>query len=151
MRAASSPPHHARPSAWPPAITSIRLFLPQLVAQIKQQAPHCPIEILPLSAESDYRARLAQGEVDVVIGNWLKPPDDLHLGRLFGDEVVCLVARDHPAVRREPGGWDAAGLAGGRAHCPHAHPPGRARRDRRTPGFSWACSATSRRAARISG
>ena len=78
------------------------LFLPQLVAQIKQQAPHCVIEILPLSAESDYRARLAQGDMDVVIGNWLKPPDDLHLGRLFGDEVVCLVARDHPAVRREP-------------------------------------------------
>jgi DNA-binding transcriptional LysR family regulator len=85
------------------------LFLPQLVAQIKQQAPHCGIEILPLSAESDYRARLAQGDMDVVIGNWLKPPDDLHLGRLFGDEVVCLVARDHPAVRRSSqGGWDAA-------------------------------------------
>ena len=85
------------------------LFLPQLVTQIKQQAPHCVIEILPLSAESDYRARLAQGDMDVVIGNWLKPPDDLHLGRLFGDEVVCLVARDHPAVRRSSqGGWDAA-------------------------------------------
>ena len=84
------------------------LFLPQLVAQIKQQAPCCPIEIHPLSAESDYRARLALGEIDVVIGNWTTPPDDLHLGRLFGDEVVCLVARDHPAVRRESqGGWDA--------------------------------------------
>ncbi len=85
------------------------LFLPRLVAQIKQQAPHGGIEILPLSAESDYRARLAQGDMDVVIGNWLKPPDDLHLGRLFGDEVVCLVAREHPAVRRSSqGGWDAA-------------------------------------------
>jgi len=85
------------------------LFLPRLVAQIKQQAPHCGIEILPLSAESDYRARLAQGDMDVVIGNWLKPPEDLHLGRLFGDEVVCLVAREHPAVRRDSQrGWDAA-------------------------------------------
>ena len=85
------------------------LFLPRLVAQIKQQAPHCVIEILPLTAESDYRTRLAQGDMDVVIGNWLKPPEDLHLGRLFGDEVVCLVAQDHPAVRRaSQGGWDAA-------------------------------------------
>ncbi len=86
------------------------LFLPQLVARIKQKAPHCPIEIHPLSAEIDYRARLAQGEVDVVIGNWPTPPEDLHLGRLFGDEVVCLVARDHPAVRRDSsaGGWDVA-------------------------------------------
>ena len=85
------------------------LFLPRLVAQIKQQPPHRVIEILPLSAESDYRTRLAQGDMDVVIGNWLKPPEDLHLGRLFGDEVVCLVAHDHPAVRRaSQGGWDAA-------------------------------------------
>lgn len=81
------------------------LFLPQLVAQIKQQAPHSHIEIHPLSAESDYRTRLAQGEVDVVIGNWPTPPEHLHLGRLFGDEVVCLVSREHPAVRRS---WDAA-------------------------------------------
>jgi DNA-binding transcriptional LysR family regulator len=80
------------------------MFLPQLVAQIKQQAPHCQIEIHPLWAESDYRTRLAQGEVDVVIGNWPTPPEHLHLGRLFGDEVVCLVSREHPAVRRS---WDA--------------------------------------------
>lgn len=80
------------------------LFLPQLVAQIKAQAPHCRIDMRALSAESDYRAHLAQGDIDIVIGNWASPPDDLHMGRLFGDEVVCLVAADHPAVRR---GWDA--------------------------------------------
>jgi DNA-binding transcriptional LysR family regulator len=80
------------------------LFLPQLVCEIKAQAPLCEIEIHPLSPASDYRTLLAQGEVDVVIGNWLSPPQDLHLGSLFGDEVVCLVANKHPAVRR---GWDA--------------------------------------------
>lgn len=79
------------------------LFLPQLVTQIKTQAPHCGIEIHPLSADADYRNHLAQGHYDVVIGNWPKPPDDLHLGRLFGDEVVCLVSSQHPAVRR---GWN---------------------------------------------
>jgi DNA-binding transcriptional LysR family regulator len=79
------------------------LFLPQLVTQIKSLAPECPIHIYPLSADADYRHQLAQGEVDVVIGNWPKPPDDLHLGRLFGDEVVSLVSHQHPAVRR---GWD---------------------------------------------
>ena len=78
------------------------LFLPQLVAQIKTQAPLCQVEIAPLSAASDYRTALAQGELDVVIGNWATAPNDLHLGRLFGDEVVSLVAKNHPAVRR---GW----------------------------------------------
>jgi DNA-binding transcriptional LysR family regulator len=77
-------------------------FLPQLVSQIKSRAPMCQIEIHPLSAESDYHAHLADGGVDVVVGNWLQPPADLHLGKLFGDDVVCMVARDHPAVRR---GW----------------------------------------------
>jgi len=79
------------------------LFLPQLVTHLKREAPLCPIDIQPLSGESDYQRRLAQGEVDVVIGNWPQPPEDLHLGRLFDDDVVCLVSREHPAVRR---GWD---------------------------------------------
>lgn len=81
------------------------LFLPQLVAQIKNLAPLCHVDIHPLSGESDYRTRLAQGEVDIVVGNWPAPPGDLHLARLFGDEVVCLVAKNHPAARR---GWDSA-------------------------------------------
>jgi DNA-binding transcriptional LysR family regulator len=80
------------------------LFLPQLVTQIKNEAPLCHVDIHPLSGESDYRTRLAQGEVDIVVGNWPAPPDDLHMARLFGDEVVCLVAKNHPAVRR---GWDS--------------------------------------------
>ena len=83
------------------------LFLPQLVARIKAEAPLCPIEIHGLSAQGDYRRLLASGEMDLVIGNWATPPDDLHLGRLFGDEVVCLVSSKHPAVRRSRAGhWD---------------------------------------------
>ncbi|RYF68849.1 MAG: LysR family transcriptional regulator [Comamonadaceae bacterium] len=79
------------------------MFLPMLVAQIKSQAPMCKIEIHPLSPDSDYHSHLSLGHVDLVIGNWLKPPEDLHMARLFGDEVVSLVNIDHPAVRR---GWD---------------------------------------------
>lgn len=77
-------------------------FLPQLVAEVKAQAPRSQIEIHPLTAASDYHAQLAQGDVDVVVGNWLKPPEDLHLGKLFADQIVCLVSRDHPAAKR---GW----------------------------------------------
>lgn len=80
------------------------LFLPRLLARIKQQAPLCPIDILPLSPDAHYHALLAEGEADVVIGNWPEPPGDLHLGKLFADEVVCLVSREHPAMRR---GWSA--------------------------------------------
>jgi DNA-binding transcriptional LysR family regulator len=79
------------------------LFLPQLVAQVKAQAPLACIEVYPLTSDSDYHVHLAQGQLDVVIGNWAKPPDDLHMARLFDDELVSLVNRDHPATRR---GWD---------------------------------------------
>ena len=78
------------------------LFLPQVVAQLKSQAPLCRIELHPLSSDSDYHAHLALGHVDLVIGNWHKPPDDLHLAHLFSDDVVSLVSKEHPAVRR---GW----------------------------------------------
>ncbi len=80
------------------------LFLPRLMARIKAEAPLCAVEVLPLSGDAHYHAHLEQGEVDVVIGNWPQPPEDLHMARLFGDEVVCLVAAGHPAARR---GWTA--------------------------------------------
>ena len=107
------------------------LFLPQLVARIKVEAPLCPIEILPLSADAHYHAHLAQGDVDVVIGNWPRPPDDLHMGRLFGDEVVCLVGKDHPAVRR---GWDVESWLAAEHIAPTPTHPGARGRDRRPPG-----------------
>jgi DNA-binding transcriptional LysR family regulator len=97
------------------------LFLPQLVAELKSGAPLCQIDIQPLTASVDYRAQLAQGEVDLVIGNWPTPPDDLHLARLFGDEVVSLVANHHPAVRR---GWDAAAWLAAEHIAPGALHPG---------------------------
>jgi DNA-binding transcriptional LysR family regulator len=75
------------------------LFLPALVTRLKRLAPQVKVELTPLSGEFDYRRGLATGEVDLVIGNWLEPPGELHLGRLMSDEVVCLVAADHPAVR----------------------------------------------------
>ncbi|MEO7711082.1 MAG: LysR substrate-binding domain-containing protein, partial [Caldimonas sp.] len=75
------------------------LFLPELVAHLKRLAPQVRLELMPLSGEFDYRRSLASGEVDLVIGNWLEPPGELHLGRLLSDEIVCLVAEDHPAAR----------------------------------------------------
>jgi DNA-binding transcriptional LysR family regulator len=75
------------------------LFLPGLVAHMKRVAPRVRLELRALSGEYDYRRSLAAAEVDLVIGNWLKPPEELHLGRLVTDEVVCLVAEDHPAVQ----------------------------------------------------
>ena len=75
------------------------LFLPSLVAHVQRAAPLARLELMPLSHEYDYRRHLAVGDVDLVIGNWLEPPEELHMARLVSDEVVCLVAEDHPAAR----------------------------------------------------
>ena len=108
------------------------------MARLKRAAPEVQVELLPLSGEYDYRRSLAAGEVDLVIGNWLEPPGELHLGRLISDEIVCLVAEDHPAAR---GGraWTAERYLA----CEHVapmpfHARRRRRRDRRAPGGAWA-------------
>lgn len=72
------------------------LFLPNLVTHIKQLAPRVKLEIEPLTDHFDYRRYLASGDVDLVIGNWLQPPGELHLGSLLTDEVVCLVSTHNP-------------------------------------------------------
>ncbi len=72
------------------------LFLPRLVAHLKRQAPGMRLELMPLTQDYDYRRHLAAGDVDLVIGNWLEPPEELHLARLLSDEIVCLVAEQHP-------------------------------------------------------
>lgn len=78
------------------------LFLPSVMARVKALAPHCRVEVHALSAQAQYAHELGQGLIDVVIGNWAQPSEELHRAQLFEDEVVCLVSSKHPAVRR---GW----------------------------------------------
>ena len=79
-------------------------FLPTVVARLQREAPGLAVEMVPLSADLDFRRKLELGEVDLVVGNWLHPPGELHLGRLISDQVVCLVAPGHPAAR-QPRAW----------------------------------------------
>ncbi|MES1163209.1 MAG: LysR family transcriptional regulator, partial [Rhizobacter sp.] len=71
-------------------------FLPHLVSRLKRVAPRARLELEPLTDHFDYRRSPANGEVALVIGNWLEPPAELHLGPLLTDQVVCLVSKEHP-------------------------------------------------------
>ena len=108
---------HSRQRAFEPAHSALTfriaasdyldpLFLPALVAHLKRAAPQVRLELMPLTQEYDYRRHLATGDVDLVIGNWLYPPSELHQGKLVNDEIVCLVSERHPAARN-PRGWTA--------------------------------------------
>ncbi|HEX2539923.1 MAG TPA: LysR family transcriptional regulator [Caldimonas sp.] len=101
------------------------LFLPEIVAHLREAAPGVRLELMPLSSDYDYRQRLAAGDVDLVVGNWLQPPAELHLGRLMSDEIVCLVGEQHPAAKGRA--WSAERYLEAEHVAPlpfHAHAPG---------------------------
>ena len=95
------------------------LFLPELVAQLKRLAPQRAARAAAAVGRYDYRRSLATGEVDLVIGNWLEPPGELHLGRL-------IERRDRLPGRRRPPAVRSAARAAGRAErylaCEHVAP-----------------------------
>ncbi len=66
------------------------------VSYLRLSAPNARLLVQPLGPDFDYERALAEGELDVVIGNWPHPPEHLRMGILLEDEVVCLVGRDHP-------------------------------------------------------
>ncbi|HEX7385925.1 MAG TPA: LysR substrate-binding domain-containing protein, partial [Castellaniella sp.] len=63
-------------------------------------APHARLVFHALGPEFDFEHSLAEGELDVVIGNWPEPPDRMHLSVLLEDPIVCLMSADHPLAQR---------------------------------------------------
>lgn len=71
------------------------VFLPHIAEVLCRQAPQAKLIVHPINADSDYEKALENGTLDVVIGNWLEPPPQLHMSRLFDDEVVCMLGQQH--------------------------------------------------------
>ena len=71
-------------------------FLADVAARIGREAPLCRLELHPLGADFDSVRALADDKLDVIIGNWPDPPEQLHLSLLIEDELVCLMRRGHP-------------------------------------------------------
>jgi DNA-binding transcriptional LysR family regulator len=112
----------APPPAFDPAHTRLHFrvgtpdylapgYTAAMVGYLRRHAPGARLVLQPLGADYDYEAALAEGELDVVIGNWPQPPEHLRLGLLLEDDVVCLVDRNHPATG--PGGMSLAQYAEG--------------------------------------
>jgi DNA-binding transcriptional LysR family regulator len=75
-------------------------FLSNAVENFRRQAPGSRLLVHPLGLDFDYEKALAQGDLDVVIGNWPQPPEYLHLSMILEDDIVCLLAKDHPYARK---------------------------------------------------
>lgn len=79
------------------------VFVSRVVESLRREAPEARLNLHTLDAQSDFERSLAEGELDIVIGNWPEPPDRMHLSMLLEDEIVCLMANSHPLARRKAG------------------------------------------------
>lgn len=75
-------------------------FIPEIIERMVRLAPEAKLIVHPLGPGYDYEQALESGQLDVVIANWPAPPVRLHRGRLFDDEIVCLVGKQHPLAER---------------------------------------------------
>lgn len=77
------------------------VFLSGVTRALRRDAPATRLMVHPLGPGYDFEQALANGELDVVIGNWPEPPESLHIAPLLEDEIVCLMSAQH-ALSRQP-------------------------------------------------
>lgn len=75
-------------------------LLGQITARIRQLAPMSQIVFHSMGPDQDFSQALESGELDVVIGNWPHPPEQLRIAPLFEEDVVCMMRNDHPLAGR---------------------------------------------------
>lgn len=76
------------------------VFIGGVVERMRREAPGARLSLHSLDASFDFERSLAEGDLDMVIGNWPEPPDRMHLSVLLEDQIVCLVAATHPLARK---------------------------------------------------
>ena len=91
------------------------VFLSGVVERMRREASHARLIIHPLSPGFDYQSALAQGDLDVVIGNWPTPPDNLQLAIDSQGQAVCGDGStyDMPKVNCRKGATTVADCTGG--------------------------------------
>ncbi len=78
-------------------------FVPAIIERFHAQAPRATLELTHLQAEGGYERGLEDGSLDLVIGNWQRPAQHLHLQSLCDDDLVCLLREGHSIA---PGSLD---------------------------------------------
>ncbi len=76
------------------------VFLSGVTRVLRRDAPVARLLVHPLGPDYHFEQALADGELDVVIGNWPDPPQSLHIAPLLEDQIVCLISAQHPLARQ---------------------------------------------------
>lgn len=72
------------------------ILMPRLIQEIQRVAPSTTIDFCPTPRADDFLPSLASGHIDLVVGNWPHPPQDLKIAPLLSTDVVCIVGPHHP-------------------------------------------------------
>ena len=66
-------------------------FLPEVIARVTAAGTRIALHVRPVDLAFDIAAALDAGRIDLVVSNEPRPREDLRLGTLYTDEVVCLM------------------------------------------------------------
>jgi DNA-binding transcriptional LysR family regulator len=100
----------APPPAFDPATTERRFrvaaanclgatFLPRVYSRLIGEALHASLDAATLPGPDELMAHLADGSLDLVVGNWPRPPEQLRMAPLLSTPIRCVVAAGHPLAR----------------------------------------------------
>jgi DNA-binding transcriptional LysR family regulator len=69
------------------------VVIPQLMAQASQSAPQISMSVQPLTPELE-ATELATGQLNLALGRFVDPPENLVVSELFEDRFMCMVRRE---------------------------------------------------------
>lgn len=72
-------------------------FFPALVARIAAAGARLRLRMRLIDPAFDVAMALENGSIDLVVNNSSRPREDLRMGPLYTDPVVCMMRRGHPA------------------------------------------------------
>ena len=74
-------------------------FLPEVIARVTAAGTRIAVHVRPVDPAFDIAQALDAGHIDLVVSNEPRPREDLRLGTLYTDEVVCMMRAGHPFVQ----------------------------------------------------
>ncbi|WP_224749910.1 LysR substrate-binding domain-containing protein [Halomonas sp. ML-15] len=77
------------------------MYLPRLVATLREAAPGITLAVRNFTGRDDAVSMLDAGEVDMTIGVPPTPTGRILSVPLFEERFVCILRKEHPAVRQD--------------------------------------------------
>lgn len=75
-------------------------FLPRIAAALRREAPAMQVDFSAIPDERDIFEEMETGSIDLTIGNWPAPRENLRIAPLLDADMVLVMRRDHPFAMR---------------------------------------------------